>query len=229
MKQQHQLNRVELVTTDLLLAAASLNKFSRSVFFLPPWGITETGLSRVDTPRCIETDHCQDLVIHWIALDRALQNRRQVRVIKANLQLLDTCHFESLRSLGDHAVCVALGAEAVRELISDQSTSAFPESPARFHGNGSMLGFDHSVVLDTASPSVLELPEGWPATKVPVLSRSIYRLKCSVRLATQQLTNRSIDPVFGGRNTRVDGGKVLSATHVALAHYSNLRARFKYR
>jgi hypothetical protein len=55
-------------------------------------------------------------------------------------------HFESVRSLGDYAVCVALGAEAVRGVVRKQSTSAFPENPARFHRNGSILGFDHSVV-----------------------------------------------------------------------------------
>jgi hypothetical protein len=33
-------------------------------------------------------------------------------------------HFESVRSLGDYAVCVALGAEAVRGVVRKQSTSA---------------------------------------------------------------------------------------------------------
>jgi hypothetical protein len=71
------------------------------------------------------------------------------------------------------------------------------------------------AVLDTAPPSVLKLPVGYPATKVSALSWSIYRLPCSRqsvpaggRMATRQLANRRIDPVLGAGNTRVDAGKV---------------------
>jgi hypothetical protein len=41
------------------------------------------------------------------------------------------------------------------------------------------------AILDTASPSVLKLPVDWPVIKVPVLSRSIYRLLC-FRLSPQE-------------------------------------------
>jgi hypothetical protein len=88
-------------------------------------------------------------------------------------------HFESVRSLGDYAVCVALSAEAVRGLVSDQSNNAFPQSPHRFHGKCSILGFDHNAVLDTLLPSVLKLSVGWVATKLPALFRSIHCLQCS--------------------------------------------------
>jgi hypothetical protein len=48
------------------------------------------------------------------------------------------------------------------------------------------------AVLDTAPPSVLKLPVDvdWPATNVPALSRSIYRLQCS--LQSTQLENRRL-------------------------------------
>jgi hypothetical protein len=54
-----------------------------------------------------------------------------------------------------------LGAEAARGLARDQSTSTIPESPARFRGRVIILAFDHNAVLDTAPPSVLELPVDW--------------------------------------------------------------------
>jgi hypothetical protein len=73
------------------------------------------------------------------------------------------------------------------------------------------------AVLDTAPPSTLKIPMDWSATKVPALSRSIYR-QFSLKMATRQLVNRRIDPVLSAGNTRVDAGKV------APAHHSNLHA-----
>jgi hypothetical protein len=122
----------------------------------------------------------------------------------------------NVRSLG-HSV--ALGAEAGRALASDPSTRAYPggfspflrERPAHFCGKGIVLDFDHNAVLDTVPPSVLKLPMDWPATKVPALSWSLYRL-LSVRqsalppppraprqFAYRQLAYRQFDPVFISR------------------------------
>lgn len=69
----------------------------------------------------------------------------------------------SVHSLGHSA---ALSAEAASGQVTDQSTSAFPESPARFHGKLIILDFDHNAVLETLAPSVLKLPVDLPTTKV---------------------------------------------------------------
>jgi hypothetical protein len=60
---------------------------------------------------------------------------------------------------GGHSA--TLGAEAARGLARDQSISTIPESPARFRGRVIILAFEHNAVLDTAPPSVLELPVDW--------------------------------------------------------------------
>jgi hypothetical protein len=62
-----------------------------------------------------------------------------------------------VRSLEDSA---NLGAVATRGLVSDQSTSAFLESPcpSRLRGKVIMLDFDYNAVLETTPPSVLKLP-----------------------------------------------------------------------
>jgi hypothetical protein len=56
--------------------------------------------------------------------------------------------FKGPRSVGDlrspgHSA--ALGAEAAHGLVSGQSASAFPNSPARFRGKVIILDFDHSL------------------------------------------------------------------------------------
>jgi hypothetical protein len=104
--------------------------------------------------------------------------------------------------------------------------------PAHSRGKVITFDFDHDAALDIAPPSGLKLLEDWPASKVPALSRSIYRLPCSRqstpvggRIATRQLANRRIDPVFRAGNMRVDGWKVLPDTPVAPAqHHSSLCA-----
>ena len=56
--------------------------------------------------------------------------------------------FKGVRSLGDvrsanHSV--ALGAEAAARVASNQSSSAFPESPTRFRWKVVILDFDHNI------------------------------------------------------------------------------------
>jgi hypothetical protein len=74
-------------------------------------------------------------------------------------------HFIGVRSLGDVRSLEDsdnLGAVATRVLVSDQSTSAFLESPSpsRFGGKVIILEFDYNAVLETAPPSVLKAASG---------------------------------------------------------------------
>jgi hypothetical protein len=89
------------------------------------------------------------------------------------------------------------------------------------------------AVLETAPPSI-KVPALSPRVQlvsarkssslVPTLTRSIYRLQCSVSMPQrrQDGANRRIDPVLG--TARVDAGDVLPDTLVAPAYHSNLRA-----
>jgi hypothetical protein len=79
-------------------------------------------------------------------------------------------HLKGVPFLGNEYSTNLGGAVATRELVSDQSTSAFPDSSARFNMKVIILDFDHDTVWKTASPSVLKLPLDWPDTKVSVPS-----------------------------------------------------------
>ena len=97
------------------------------------------------------------------------------------------CGLGDVHSGGHNA---ALGTKAAHGLACDLSTSAFPNSPARFNRN---------VVLKTAIRSVLKLPVFWASTRVSALTRSIYRLQCSSQSAPICCLRSSGQPVPTGR------------------------------
>jgi hypothetical protein len=97
------------------------------------------------------------------------------KLLIADPVIFRVIHLKGVPFLGDE-VGTNLGAVATRGLVSDQSTSAFPNSSARFHRKVIILDFDHDTVWKTAPPSVLKLPVDWPDTKVSVLSWRV-RLK----------------------------------------------------
>jgi hypothetical protein len=81
----------------------------------------------------------------------------------------------------------------------------FPEGSAHFCGKVIVLDFDHNAVLDTAPPSVLKLPVGWLATKVPALSWSLYRL-LSIRQSTPYEALRLGKVILGTREAKLTKG-----------------------
>jgi hypothetical protein len=79
------------------------------------------------------------------------------KLLVADPVIFRVSHLKGVPFLGDEH-STNLGAVATRGLVSDQSTSAFPDSSARFHRKVIILDFDHDIVWKTAPPSVLKLP-----------------------------------------------------------------------
>jgi hypothetical protein len=106
------------------------------------------------------------------------------KLLVADPVIFRVSHLKGVSFLGDEH-STDLGAVATRGLVSDQSTSAFPDSSARFHRKVIILDFDHDTVWKTAPPSVLKLMMDWPDPKISVPS---WRVR--------------VKPVFVGRHRR---------------------------